>query len=134
MSNFDLLEVLGSGHHERSEFAGRVVEALAKEGFCVAVEADLRPRLASDLEGMLKLGAQEVLLYAKGMVAKVMPGSEALDRADLEHMHEVNVEVVVRLIPSGGLTRVVEGRMRSGEVRDRILSALSKDSISLEKD
>lgn len=134
MGNFDSLEVLGSGHHERSEFAGKVVESLSKEGFCVAVEADLRPRLAADLEGMLKLGAHEVLLYAKGMIAKVVPGPEVSERTDLEQRHDSNVEIVVRLIPSGGLTRVIEGSIRTMEVRERILTALSADGISLEKD
>lgn len=102
-----ILEIRGPGHHERAGFARQIVEAVAGKGMKVAVEADLRPRLASDLAEMLGGGAVEVLLYASNMIAKVVAGPEMANRNDLAPLHEPNLDVIVRLVPSDGRVRVV---------------------------
>lgn len=127
-----IIEIRGPGHHERSEFAGRVVKSITGTGKSVAVEADLRPRLAADISAMLEVGAQEVLLYAKGMVAKVTSAPEMTTRSDLEHLHDKSIDVIIRLVPSDGRVRAVlqEGKYE-GDF-SYIKDALGKDKIDFE--
>jgi hypothetical protein len=127
-----VIEVRGPGHHERSEFAGRVVNLISSLGFKVAVEADLRPRLAADLTEMLEQGAKEVLLYASGMMAKVVPGPELASRADLEPLHDDDVDFIVRLVPSDGSIRVRIVSVASPELEVTIIGAFEQASITLE--
>lgn len=132
MASVSVIEVRGPGHHERSEFAGRVVNIVASLGLKVAVEADLRPRLANDLTEMLEKGAKEVLLYAKGMMAKVVPGPELASRADLEPLHDGDVDFIIRLVPSDGSIRVRIVSVTNPELEAAVIGALEQDSITLE--
>lgn len=132
MASISVIEIRGPGHHERSEFAGRVVNVLADLGVKVAVEADLRPRLAADLSEMLEMGAKEVLLYAKGMMAKVVPGPELASRVDLEPLHDSDVDFIVRLVPSDGFIRARIVFMAKRDLEATIIGALEQASITLE--
>ncbi|WP_298211096.1 hypothetical protein [Ferrimicrobium sp.] len=62
-----MLEIRGPGHHERSQLAALVVRVLSAQGHQVWVRMDLRPRLASDIAGVLDEGAARVLLVGEGM-------------------------------------------------------------------
>lgn len=132
MASVSVIEVRGPGHHERSEFAGRVVNVLSSLGVKVAVEADLRPRLAADLTEMLEQGAKEVLLYAKGMMAKVVPGPELASRADLEPLHDSDIDFVVRLVPSDGAVRARIVSVASPELEAAVIGAFKQASIILD--
>ena len=127
-----VVEIKGPGHHERSGFARSVVNAIANLGKVVAVEADLRPRLAADLTEMLGVGATEVLLYAKGMMAKVVLGPEMATRSDLERLHDPDVEVIVRLVPSDGVARASIGKNQDKALEALISQALKDDQINME--
>ncbi len=127
-----VVEIKGPGHHERSEFARSVVNAIANLGKVVAVEADLRPRLAADLTEMLGVGAKEVLLYAKGMMAKVVLGPEMATRSDLERLHDPDVEVIVRLVPSDGVARASIGENQDKVLELVISQALKEAQVNME--
>lgn len=132
MSRYFFVDIRGPGHHERSELAGRVVEAIADCGKIVAVEADLRPRLAADLSEMLAVGAKEVLLFGKGMLATVVVGPEIASRGDLESLHDSTVEVVVRLVPSDGFVRAVIDPGQNSDLFEEISEALKRKNIDLQ--
>lgn len=132
MTEAIIIEVQGPGHHERSEFASKVVKSMRGIGKSVAVEADLRPRLAADISEMLDLGAQEVLLYAKGMLARVTSAPQMVSRNGLESLHDVNIEVIVRLVPSDGAVRAVLENGTSESKMIAIRNALVDDKIYFE--
>ncbi len=69
-----LVEVVicGPGHHDRAERARPVVAAIAAIGIEVAVQTDLRPRLADDIRSLLDAGAAFVRLEAEGMVGDLV--------------------------------------------------------------
>ncbi|NNN18615.1 MAG: hypothetical protein HKL84_02045 [Acidimicrobiaceae bacterium] len=127
-----IVEIKGPGHHERSEYAGSVVKIISGLGKVVAVEADLRPRLAGDLAEMLELGAREVLLYAKGMMAKVVLGPEVASRLDLEALHDSEIEVIVRLVPGDGTVRAVFPPTQDALSLAAISQALIDNQINVE--
>lgn len=133
MSSPFIVEVKGPGHHERSEFAGAVVKAISDAGKIVAVEADLRPRLANDLAEMLNVGAKEVLLYAKGMMAKVVLGPDVATRSDLETLHDSGIEVIVRLVPGDEPVRAVVGSSQDAMLAAALSDALTKNALTVEK-
>lgn len=127
-----IVEVKGPGHHERSEFAGSVVKVLSESGRVVAVEADLRPRLAKDLSEMLQVGAREVLLYAEGMLAKVVLGPQVAVRSDLEPLHDQDIEVIVRLVPGDEPVRAVIDSSQDKALAQAVLEMLSDKGITAE--
>ncbi len=112
-----LVVVSGPGHHERATAAGAVVAALGPLAASVAVSADLRPRLAADVAGVLDAGADRVLLVGSTIsaLARVDQGSDA----ERESRHLVGVEVIVRLSPGPGPMRA--------SVEDGLDTALGAD-------
>lgn len=75
--SFDELEVVGSGHHQRSELASEAVRILTMAGIRTIVEMDVRPRLAQDIEMLLDGGAESVVLCGVGFRAKAIPNNHS---------------------------------------------------------
>ena len=101
--------ICGPGHHDRAERARPVVAAIAALGLEVAVQTDLRPRLADDIRSLLHAGASFVRLEAEGMVGDLASAAQ-----------QIRADVVVVVLRPGPL---VEPEVRgdgalAGSVRD----------------
>jgi hypothetical protein len=70
--------ICGPGHHDRAERARPVVAAIAAIGIEVAVQTDLRPRLADDIRSLLDAGASFVRLEAEGMVGDLVSAAQQI--------------------------------------------------------
>ena len=117
------IKVVGTGHHERAEFASALIPRLAAAGFSVVVRADLRPRLAADLSSMLEAGAELVRLEGSGVAAVVVAEGESgrLDAAE-DSIGPGALEVV--LAPGSGDTRAEIEEADEG-VRERLSAVLA---------
>ncbi len=117
------IKVVGTGHHERAEFAAALIPRLASAGFRVVVRADLRPRLAADLSSMLQAGAELVRLEGSGIAALVVAEAESgrLDAAE-ESMGPEALEVV--LAAGSGVARA-EIEFADESARERLSAVLA---------
>ncbi len=66
--------VSGPGHHDRAEAAADLIGRLAELGR-VGVVAELRPRLAADVEALLDAGAEAVRLSGERIAGEFGSGS-----------------------------------------------------------
>lgn len=96
------------------------------------MEADLRPRLAADLAEMLEFGAEEVLLHAKGMLAKVVLGPKVSTRSDLGPLHGPGIEVIVRLVPGDSPVRAVVKMGPSEALGELVSQVLNENQLVVE--
>lgn len=98
-----LVVVSDPGHHERTETAALMVAILRPMATEVAVSADLRPRLAAGVAGLLEAGANGVLLVGSAMIA-LARADQGTD-AERKRRHLASAEVIVRLSPGTGSPR-----------------------------
>lgn len=115
--------ICGPGHHDRAERARPVVAAIAAIGIEVAVQTDLRPRLADDIRSLLDAGASFVRLEAEGMVG---------DLVSKAHESVGDLRSVAQQIPPGVVVVVLRpGPLVEPEVRgDGALAGSVREAIA----
>lgn len=86
--------ISGPGHHERAQAALAIIRSLSNAHFEVIVESDLRPRLATDLAGLLEAGATRAILLGSGIRAIVTSDVQEFDDATLYGPKTVVVELI----------------------------------------
>lgn len=91
--------ISGPGHHERAQYGSKITQALSRAGFEVTIEADLRPRLASDLALMIEAGAIVAVLHGSGIRAVVTHESSEDLRPKSTESKQVVVELVAGVSP-----------------------------------
>ena len=111
------VELRGSGHHDRTERAIPVIEALTAAGLRCFVRTDLRPRLADDMRALIDAGAARVRLSAEGLT-----GDLAADDGGPEPEGADECDVVVVLVPAATAEIVVVG---TGPDAERTRSVLN---------
>lgn len=97
----------------------------------IAVEEDLRSRLAAHLSKILEFGARKSFLCAKGMIAREIRNHF---RSDLCDFHEDGVEVTMRFVPQDGDVGVVisgYGAVESAEIARAAMTGLSEEGVEV---
>ena len=127
--------ICGPGHHDRAERARPVVAAIAALGLEVAVQTDLRPRLADDIRSLLDAGASFVRLEAEGMVGDLVSAAHetAGDLVSAAHETAGDLGSAAEQITPGVVVVVLRpGPLVEPEVRgDGALAGSVRDAIAV---
>ena len=115
-----VIDVRGPGHHDRAELAASLIPGLCPLG-SVVVESTLRPRLAADVEALLRAGATGVVLDG--------PASRGSFRAGHDAAEPTEPDIVVRLIADSGPCRVeiVAGDTEVRAAVEAVIAAAAPD-------
>ena len=120
------VEVRSNAYHLLSEATAYIVSRISSEGFAVAVDFRLRPRIGKDIDSILAAGASEIFLSTQSVTFVSIDASAIDDRRGFQRCD-------VLLIMSAGVEDFAFDVLKndSSGNSDRLMTMLEEAEIYL---